>query len=195
MTVSWLLLERYALDDVSADERASVEAALAADPEASRRLAQIRSDARPLPPLALGPDSGLPLPEPQTPRGRGRWWGVAAGMALAAGLLFAVRAGPPGSSGAGGVRGGELVLSLETPEGPLAEGATVQSGTVIQARVTWDKAAEVQLLGDGEVLWVGELPGGNRQRIPAAWAVEAGPVEICVVVADQRACRRLTGER
>lgn len=63
--ISWLMLERYALGDLPADEAAQVEAALADSEALQAQLDAIRGDTRPLPALDLGaPDSGLPLPLP-----------------------------------------------------------------------------------------------------------------------------------
>jgi hypothetical protein len=42
MTVSWFELERYALGELSAEEKKAVELALATDPKARARLAEIR---------------------------------------------------------------------------------------------------------------------------------------------------------
>ncbi len=45
MSVSWWMLERYALGELSPEEVAEVEAALARDERAARRLAEIRGEA------------------------------------------------------------------------------------------------------------------------------------------------------
>lgn len=59
-TVSWLLLERYALDELPESERRAVESALSSDDAARDCLALIRSDARTLPPLPVVPASSRP---------------------------------------------------------------------------------------------------------------------------------------
>ena len=61
------------------------------------------------------------------------------------------------------------------------------------ARVTWDLAGPARLEADGEPLWEGQLSGRNRERLPGAWTVQEGPVELCVVVGIQRDCLRLVG--
>jgi len=48
---SWLTLERYALDELSPSERATIDSAIAADTVAQECLRQIRTDRRALPPL------------------------------------------------------------------------------------------------------------------------------------------------
>ncbi|HEX6242864.1 MAG TPA: hypothetical protein VFZ61_18250 [Polyangiales bacterium] len=51
--ISWLLLERYALDELGPEERADVEARLAQSEADRACLAQIRADTSQLPPLSL----------------------------------------------------------------------------------------------------------------------------------------------
>lgn len=195
MTVSWLMLERYELGELDPADRSRVEMELSVDPETRRRLATLREDVRAPPPLVLGPDSGLPLPEPSRRR-REPWWGVAAGVALAAAAaVLVLRVGLPTGGGGPGTRGGELVLTLEAERlGALADGAAVPVGTVFQAHVTWpDTTATVQLVADGDALWEGTLAEGNRWRVPGAWAVGDGPVDICVVVEEHRVCKTVVG--
>ena len=190
MTVSWLLLERYAMDDLAEPDRLRVEQALAKSPTARARLEMIRQDVRTPPPFPdLGADSGLPLPASPSIM-RTRWWGVAGGLALAAAALLVV---PSVRSGRG--KGGELVLTVVSQSGqPVQNGSVVPVGTRIQARVTWDPGpAAARLEADGAVLWEGSVTGGNRERIPGAWAVQEGPVELCVVVGTSKDCVRIVG--
>lgn len=128
MTISWLRLEQYHLGELGPEQRAEVEAALAADPETRARLDAIEADARALPPLDLDrPDSGLPLPpEDETleaPRGEVvslSAWRRAAAVAgvLAAAALALVLVRPPEplhETPAARVawKGGELAIDLD----------------------------------------------------------------------------------
>ena len=56
--ISWLLLERYALGEVSPEERADVEARLAESETDRACLAQIRADSSQLPPLPAPSSAG-----------------------------------------------------------------------------------------------------------------------------------------
>jgi hypothetical protein len=85
--LSWLTLERYALGELSAEERAEVEARLAASEVDRACLAEITSDKSELPPLAGSAVSTL---KPSKKRRRNQWLAGSAALCAAALALIAV---------------------------------------------------------------------------------------------------------
>ena len=106
--VSWLLLERYALGELGPDERADVEARLAASEEDRACLAQIRADTSALPLLPLTAPARLrvapagPGSVPRSPAAqsaRARWIATSGALcAAAAALLLVLRPKPPSTA-------------------------------------------------------------------------------------------------
>ena len=108
--VSWLRLERYALDEVGADERKEIAGHLAACPGCRARADLIAGDAsRELPPLPSAPPAW-------STRRRPRWLAQAAAWATAAAILLVVWARPGDSPHLGGrriaVKGGDVTIEL-----------------------------------------------------------------------------------
>lgn len=111
--ISWLLLERYALGELAPEERADVEARLAASEVDRACLAQIRADTSELPPLPTTAPAAAPArlhalpgglaqaaPGPQArPRpARTRWIALSGALCAAAvALLVVIRTRHTGS--------------------------------------------------------------------------------------------------
>lgn len=110
--LSFLTLERYALGELSASERAEVEAWLAESESDRDRLASILEDESELPPLPSAPPS---LAAAREKRQR-RWLLLSSGLAAAAALLLLVQRPQPAHEDAGehtqGIKGSEVALRL-----------------------------------------------------------------------------------
>lgn len=150
---SWLMLERYALGELSESERTLVRAALSDDPASAECLATIQADARSLPPLPK-----VERVEPALLRPRSSWtwfrWelGAAAAVTLAAiGLLVLpplarLETGPSDGAGAlNGAKGDALAISLvREREGSVAWDPTAFGlGDRFKVRVTCAVARSV----------------------------------------------------
>lgn len=113
--LSWLTLERYVLGELSASERAEVEARLAASETDRACLAEIMADKSELPPLA--PARPVASIASARKRPRPQWLAWSAGLAAAAAALIVVLREPArdGSAPSGGeehVKGSEVTLRL-----------------------------------------------------------------------------------
>ncbi|MEL6347152.1 MAG: hypothetical protein AAFV53_28820 [Myxococcota bacterium] len=109
-TLTELTIDRYLLDDLSAEQRAAVDAHLSAHPAEQARIDEARQDlAQPLPPLTLKTPSATAAPEePDAPKeeeaapdnvvplfSQRRLWTAATGaLAAAAALLLFVNVDP-----------------------------------------------------------------------------------------------------
>jgi hypothetical protein len=177
--LSWLVLERYALDELGPDERAAVEVRLGESADDRVALARIRSEQVQLPPLpvrgaARGPRRGL--------------WASGA-LALAASLLIArVSLQGAGEQRDAVTKGGELTLALVSE---LHGGAphTFTPGERFKVRVTCtaEQAGElaVVVFQGGErfrpLLGEGVRCGENLGLWPRAFTLDGDvPAEVCV---------------
>jgi hypothetical protein len=89
--LSWLLLERYALGEVSAEERTLVEARLAVSAEDRACLAAIRADDSELPSLPTLSSADRPKPVVSARKKRSPLFALSAVMAVAAALFMMFR--------------------------------------------------------------------------------------------------------
>lgn len=190
-SVSWLLLERYQLGEVSAAERVQVEAHLTDCPGCQADLDALTLDDRPLPAL------------PGVTRGRPRWTWAFAGLA-ACGLvltLVAVLWAPWRSATEGDippariqVKGGELALTLirdrvgVTDENPTR----YEDGDRFRIELTCPPGAQpwdVVVFQAGRAHFpyaaAGPIACGNRVGLPGAFSLSGpGPVTVCAMVGD-----------
>lgn len=116
--LSWLTLERYALDELTSAERAAVEQRLAKSREDRACLDSILADASELPPLPLPTAVDRPAVASleQARKKRHGWAWITTSVAAAAALLLTVlrpHALPPASRVVSyGTKGGEVALQL-----------------------------------------------------------------------------------
>lgn len=176
--LSWLVLEQYALGELSPTERARVEAKLGASPADRARLAQITAESQILPALVI--------PVRAAGRRRGFWMG---GLALAASLLLARVAWHAPHAGRATTKGGDVELTLvseRSGEGPH----TFSPGERFKVRVTCPEGRALTLAV--RVFQGGQrfepLPasgvrcGENLAFWPGAFALDGDePAEVCVV--------------
>ncbi len=190
--LSWLLLERYALGEVSAKERAEVEARLRASAVDRERLDSILHDTVELKPLsALAPVHTLPSKSKQQ---TGRYPLAALTLAAAAALLALLQkpeAGPVAvqvpESPHNHVKGGELSLSLVSQQGTLNPERFAQ-GESFKVLVTCPPHFEEELrlfIFQGgaryEPLAPVQLECGNQVPWPGAFSLDGSePATICV---------------
>jgi hypothetical protein len=156
--------------------QASVLAAVGVSPA---RMAQAL--AQPEPPRVVP----LPAPLPLAPRRpRARWPMLAAGMALAAGILFFTLPAPPtvGEPTAMVARGdGEIVPSLElrvaVRRGASVErltmGQAYQAGDTLLFRVSAGAPMTLTLRRNDQVLFQGDVPAGDTD-LRVGYTLEAG---------------------
>ncbi|HEX4335358.1 MAG TPA: hypothetical protein VH062_05560 [Polyangiaceae bacterium] len=188
--VSWLRLERYHLGELSPEDAAEVERALATDPETRACLDEIRR------PVVL-----RPLPEPPSVvrswRGsaRQRWAAVsfavaaAASIALFVGTRGAVDHGVPPRSVH--VKGGDVAISLvreragaiDTAPSTFAEGDRFK--VLITCPPALDGGFDVVVFQDGAASFPFDAPEtlacGNDVPFPGAFTVTgADPATVCV---------------
>jgi len=205
--VSWLRLERHALGELPADERADVDAHLAGCPRCRACADRIAADAqRELPAL---PDAtrapGLALPAPiATPVGwRRAWLGRrhAFALAAAAAVFALVLLRPHDASHVGGprvvaVKGGDVAIELVRERDGDPDGSTAWEPTSFAAgdrfKVLITCAPPLRVHADVVVLQVDgpAFPGapssiacGNRVPLPPAFRITGpGTATICVAL-------------
>jgi hypothetical protein len=174
MTVSWLQLERYALDELSGAEREDVERRLAHSDADRACLEAILNDDLVMP----------PLPTPK--RTVSPWWWAVVPLAAAFALLVVPTSDLP-SRHSDGVKGGDVVLTL-LAERNGGEARSFRDGDRFKLMVTCPPSLSsrlsVVMFQDGrryEPLPAAELSCGNRVPWPGAFALDgAGDVEVCV---------------
>ncbi len=130
--LSWLTLERYALGELSTEERVEVEARLAQSDADRACLVEIMQDKSELPPLPA-----LAVQAPARRRSRGMV--VYAGLCAAAAALFLVlrpeRGLPPQAAPYDGVKGTQVALRLIS-EGQGADPEIFRAGERFKVEVT-----------------------------------------------------------
>jgi anti-sigma factor RsiW len=89
--LSWLTLERYALGELSAEERARVEAQLAESPVDRACLQEILEDRSELSLPSPAPVASVTSLAPARAARRGRWLAVCAALGAAATIVLMVR--------------------------------------------------------------------------------------------------------
>jgi hypothetical protein len=200
--LSWLLLERYELGELTATERLDVEARLAESESDRACLAQIRADQTALPALpALPAKAAQPASQPgkvhTLPRRRGTWIVVSTGLCAAAALLLLVRMDNPGSGSATtsavesdpGIKGGSEVVLRLSGEHQGASPRHFGQGERFKVEVTCpprlSDALRLFVFQDGEVFeplpLTAPLACGNLVPWPGAFALDgAQPADVCV---------------
>jgi hypothetical protein len=180
--LSWLTLERYALGELSPEERRDVEARLAESEQDRACLAEILSDRSELPPLP----QVSPIDSAKK-RQRTRWLGASATLcAAAAVLVFLLR--PSGELRDEHVKGREVALRLVSDrQGP--EPTQFSAGERFKVEVTCPPSLSGSLrlvVLQGAELFE-PLPRdasfrcGNLVPWPGAFALDGSePAEVCV---------------
>ncbi len=186
--VSWLKLERFALDELAPAEREAVTQHIERCPACRACLETIRSAPQPV---------LRPLPRPE--RSRRSFWLLPSVAAVAAAvMLFVLWPAPlsqrefPGRHLA--VKGGELALSLvrERERGTLQDPGVFAPGDRLKALVTCPPPAnpqvELAVFQGSEVFF--PLPRqsiacGNLVALPGAFQLSGGTEAwVCIVVGD-----------
>ncbi len=163
MTIPDWLLERYAVDEVSDAERALVEA----DPDHRDQLAALRASNADI----HAAYSAVQVAAVARQRARGRWRpaiGVALALATAV-ALFLVWPTPDGHRAKG--MAAELAVYRQTADGhePLADGALVQPGQVLQLET---------IRGDSPHAWLLSIDGSGVVTLHNDGHLEPGRVAI-----------------
>lgn len=146
------LLERYRLGEVTADERARVDRAMAADPQAmTARLAALEADDAQVlaahPPARFAASVKAQATAPVADR---RWMFPVIALTAVAALAVVVWPRVTTDEDVLREKGGAATLSLfrMTSQGPqpLVDGARVQSGEIVQARYRVDQPGHAVVL-------------------------------------------------
>jgi hypothetical protein len=197
--ISWLELERFALDELEPARAASVQQHLQGCPACAICLGRIREPAATLvlPPLTVRPPP--PRGEPLAVRARRRWpWlaGVGLAGATAAALVLAVPAlRPPGGTASKGV---EVALTLvrerqgavtEDPAGYRPDDRWKALVTCPEGReLAWALVMLQDPAGGGSAPVVAPVASGsrlgcgNRVALPGAFRLTGqGPAAVCFV--------------
>jgi hypothetical protein len=182
--LSWLLLERYALGELPASERARVEAQLAVSESDRARLAELRQAATALPDLPAAP---------RPPARRARWLGMSLGLAAAAALLLMMRpqALEHGVMGPA-VKGNDISIEIlsDRKAGPAR---TFSPGERFKLLVSCPpgfphELRPLVLQGDARFEALPRMPVfacGNRIPWPGAFALDGSEeVRVCVLWSD-----------
>ncbi|HEX5658326.1 MAG TPA: hypothetical protein VFX59_14085 [Polyangiales bacterium] len=179
MTVSWLQLERYALGELSGDERSQVERELADSSEDRACLDAILSDDTVLPPLPV------PLRKKRT-----AWWAGAAALAAALALMLMPRDLPSHRSVSDGVKGGEVAITLIS-ERTGAAARSFRDGDRFKLLLTcptWlTSRVHVVMFQDGQryTPLSDTVECGNQVPWPGAFSLDgSGAVDVCVTWTD-----------
>jgi hypothetical protein len=206
--ISWLRLERYALGEVPASERAAIDVHVAACPLCQRCLGELEA------PIALTP---LPTAATHTPgwfeRWRQYWLGAGAVtlVAAAAVLLLVLRPARPVPSEAPAppparvaVKGGDLAIDLvrEHAGSTATDPMLFADGDRFKVLLTCppgDRLVDVMIEQDrlrGFPLQAQSIPCGNRVALEGAFRITGSwaPVTVCAIAPEQgRADRVLLG--
>jgi hypothetical protein len=189
--ISWLTLERYALDELAPQERTRVELRLAQSSADRACLASILNDRSELPPLHRVPSS--PVISLEAARTRRRSWALLSGVVSAAAALALALLAPQGVPAnrrlvSDGTKGGEVALVLHGEwqgERPSHFG----DGERFKLRVTcpsWlAKDLHVVVFQGGQryqpLPEVEDFACGNGVPWPGALVLDgAAPAEVCV---------------
>ncbi len=189
--VSWLRLERYALGELAAAERASIEAHLTGCDACRACLSRVQEDA------------GL-LPLPSRPAAAAPWWrgllplpALALAGAAAAALVMMRPPTPRVAPGYVGIKGdGELAVALvreragEVLEDPIGFAAGDRFKVLLTCPPGQRREVTVAVLQDGAVDFPlgGAIECGSRVALPGAFRMTGGgEARVCVVPSAARA--------
>jgi hypothetical protein len=189
--LSWLTLERYALDELPPGERARVERRLVESSADRACLDAILGDRSELPPLPL-PATAIVLPI--EPKGaRRRRWSIAGGMLAVAAALTLVVLRPAELPAArrrvhDGVKGGEVALVVVSEQrGELpAHFVDGERFKLLLTCPTWLRTRlHVSVFQAGQryepLPEVADFVCGNRVPWPGAFALDGdAPADVCV---------------
>lgn len=199
--LSWLTLERYALGELSAEERADVEARLAASPVDRACLEEILQDRSELSLPSPAPAAHVTsLAQARAGRRGSRGLLLCAAFAAAAAVLLVVRdqsedADAPAAVAYDGVKGSQVTLRLIS-ERQGAEPTSFAAGERFKAEVSCPAqlggALRLLVFQAGEVFEPLPAPAafscGNLVPWPGAFALDgSAPAEVCVYWGAQRA--------
>lgn len=181
MTISWLMLERYALGELTGAEREQVERGLAESSADRACLDAILGDATALPPL---PE---PAPRRRAP-GALLWAGAAALAASLALALLRPDAVPSRRSLGDGVKGGEaavLLVSERTGQAPQSFRDGDRFKLLVTCPAWLASRMEVVVFQGAErytpLSGTGPAACGNLVPWPGAFALDGDqPVDVCV---------------
>jgi hypothetical protein len=195
--LSYLLLERYLLGELSVSERQSVEAHLAESATDRAVLEEILADQSELPPLPLTPLR--PLSARRRVLGK---WAVGAGLlAAAAAVMLLARRPSETSPGYDGVKGADVALRV-IGERSGADPRTFAVGERFKVQVTCPptRSAAMRLLvfqADEvfEPLPPAGFSCGNLAPWPGAFALDGrAPADVCVYWGDAHTPTREAAE-
>jgi hypothetical protein len=197
--LSWLTLERYALGELSADERAEVEARLAASESDRACLAEILADESELPALVGVPRKdaqGAPAAAPASlaaarARKKAQWLPWSLGLCAAAAALLLVLREPSGQHAAtlgDHVKGADVTLRLHSDQ-QGADPRSFSAGERFKVQVTCPPSLSSVLrlvIVQGDALFE-PLPRGasfrcgNLAAWPGAFALDGTePADVCM---------------
>lgn len=198
--LSWLTLERYALDELPPVERTRVEQRLAQSSEDRACLEEILSDQSELPPLPLPGASVTPIAAARARRAR--WPYVSGVLAVAAALALAVLRPSDAPTARrrvhDGAKGGEVALVLVS-ERKGEQPTHFREGDRFKVLVTcppWlHEPLHVSVFQAGQryapLPEVAEFSCGNRVPWPGAFAVDGTtPAHVCVSWGEPNATAR-----
>lgn len=187
--VSWLTLERYALGELSAEERAQVEARLAASEVDRACLEEILQDRSELSLPGPAPANVSAPAQARAARRPRRWLYWGAGLSAAAALLLVVRHAREGAPAPyDGVKGSEVSLRLIS-ERQGAEPRSFQQGERFKVEVSCPArlgpSLRLLVFQAGEVYEPLPPPAGfacgNLVPWPGAFALDGeAPAEVCL---------------
>ena len=202
--LSWLTLERHALDELGGAAATAASEHLASCAACSAALRSITSDRRALPALPEAPTA------PRAhPRHRRRTWAIGAGIFVAAAAVLLLVVLRPGEE-----TGGELHASVRVKGAGLVnmslvrerDGAVTFDPLDVRDTDRWkvqltcapggSATVEVIVYQAGEPAAVA-LPAqpfacGNDVVLPGAFRITGGAARICARISGQEACRRVS---
>ena len=199
--LSWLALERYVLDELTADERALVDARLAASADDRARLAEILNDHSELPALPSGQAAtSVPSLGDARKRRRRRVWfaASASACAAAAALLLWARGASHPSDAYDGVKGSDVSLRLVSErQGALPQAFADGERFKVEVTCPPQLGPALRLLifqGDERFEPLPRPPDfacGNLVAWPGAFALDGdAPADVCVYWGDAEAPAR-----
>jgi hypothetical protein len=203
--LSWLTLERYALGELSPDERKEVEARLARSETDRACLAEIMADQAELPPL----DKVSPITSARKPKAS--WLGWSAALAAAAAALLVVLHRPAPEELDQHVKGSDVTLRLISDR-QGDDPTRFSVGERFKLQITCppglsDSVRVIVVQGGEQFEPLARDPSfrcGNLASWPGAFALDGSePAEVCVYWGEQAkpdgaelaraaACRRLS---
>ena len=196
--LSWLTLERYALGELSADERREVEARLAESEQDRACLAEILSDQGELPPLPQV--SSL---DGARKKRNVRWLGLSATLCAAAAALVVLLRPAGEQPGDEHVKGSEVALRLVSDrQGPAPSQFSAGERFKVEVTCPPSLSGALRLIVLQGAEQFEPLPRdasfrcGNLAPWPGAFALDGSePADVCVYWGDSREPDRTELER